>query len=478
MSRRNLLVIMMDELAREGVGCYDGVAQTPNIDALAATGTRFTTAYTPSPICVPARAAFQSGQYVHRNRCWSNAEPYNGSQGGWAHMLREVGYETLSVGKLHYRSTDDENGYDQEIVPLHVKDGIGWAHGILRRQHHTCFDASTYAAGAHAGDDIYTEYDISVRDKSVAWLEQNAAASRDKPWAMFVSFLRPHYPLTCPADYLEMYDPARLPPIRFDGAAKEYRHPVMNAFRSYNDYDDYFTDDQHRNLGRACYFGLCSFVDALVGDVLRALEASGADKNTTIIVTSDHGDLNGHHGMWTKMTMHEESAGIPLILAGAGAPVGICDTQASLIDVHPTALEIAGLEHNDPTRPGRSLYDLAKKPHDPDRVVFSEYHDGGSITGFLMLREGPWKYIAYPGFASQLFNLDDDPFEREDLGLSGAHADVRDRLHRRMTETFGDPDTINQMAFADQAKRIEELGGIDGIMSRGNYDFTPVESTE
>lgn len=475
MSQRNVLVIMMDEISREGVGCYGGAVLTPNMDKIASQGTVFTNAYTPSPICVPARAAFQSGQYVFQNRCWSNAQPYDGRQGGWAHELRNAEYETLSVGKLHYRSGEDDSGYYQEIVPLYVKDGIGWIHGLLRRQNHTCFDASGLAAGAHAGNDMYSDYDISVRDESVAWLKKNAAAGRDKPWAMFVSFLRPHYPLTCPQQFLDLYDPAKLPPIRFDGRETEYRHPVINASRSYNNYDDYFEDDAHRDLGRACYFGLCSFVDDLIGDVLRALEENGADKDTIVVVTSDHGDLNGHHGMWTKMTMHEESAGIPLILAGAGAPAGRRRTAASLIDVHPTALAAAGLEHSDQTRPGRSLLELAAEADDPNRPAFSEYHDGGSITGFLMIRQGPWKYIAYPGFAPQLFNVDDDPHERNDLGLSAEHAPIRQALHNSMCETFGDPDQISDQAFADQAKRIEELGGVDAILKRDNYDFTPVE---
>jgi len=475
---RNFLVIMMDELSRDGVGCYGGTAITPNFDKLAASGVRFDNAYTPSPICVPARAAFQSGQYVFQNRCWTNAQPYTGEQGGWAHRLKAEGHETVSIGKLHYRSTDDDNGYAREIVPLHVRGGLGWVHGLLRRQDHTCFNPASYAADVGAGDDHYTDYDHRVRDEAVAWLRDEGAAKRDKPWAAFVSFLRPHYPLRCPKEWLDLYDPERLPPIRFDGARAEYRHPVLNAFRSYNDYDDYFADDAHRNLARACYFGLCSFVDDLVGDVLRALEASGAAERTAVVLTSDHGDMNGHRGLWTKMVMYEDSAGIPMILAGPGVDAGVSATQASLVDIHQTALDATGvgLTAADKALPGRSLLDLAAAPDDPGRAVFSEYHDGGSITGYMMIREGRWKYVAYAdGFAPQLFDLEDDPDERTDLGLSAAHADIRDHLRARMTAEFGDPQTISDLAFADQAARIEELGGVDGILNMENYDHTPVD---
>ena len=474
---RNLLVIMTDEMSRDGVGCYGGVAKTPNIDKLAAQGTRFDAAYTPSPICVPARAAFQTGRYVFENRCWSNAQPYHGEPEGWAHRLKAAGHETVSIGKLHYRSTEDDNGFSREIVPLHVRNGEGWVFGILRRHDHTNFDNSQYARNIGPGDDSYTEYDLKVRDRTVDWLAREGSADRDKPWALFVSFLRPHYPLTCPKPFYDMYDPNRLPPIRFDGWAKEYRHPVMNGLRHYNDFDDHFPDDNARNIARASYFGLCSFVDSLIGDVMKALQDSGRADDTTVVFTSDHGDMNGHRGLWTKMVMYEDAAGIPMILSGAGAPRGVCRTQASLIDIHQTALQATGLglTYADKVMYGRSLFDLAAAPYDPGRAVFSEFHDGGSITGFMMIREGRWKYVAYAGFAPQLFDLESDPYEREDLGLSGAYADIRAHLHARMCREFGDPEDISRRAFADQDSRIAELGGLDAIYARENFDHTPVE---
>ena len=199
-------------------------------------------------------------------------------------------------------------------------------------------------------------------------------------------------------------------------------------------------------------------------------------QNTNMLFTSDHGELNGHHGLWTKMTMHEESVGIPMILSGVGVPQGVCNTQVSLVDVHQTVLESSGLGESEMDKglPGQSLFQTAQAPDDPDRVVFSEYHDGGSITGFMMLREGRWKYIAYPGFAPQLFDMESDPFETNDLGLTTEHAPIRERLYQRMCQEFADPEVINNNAFADQAERIKELGGIDGIYQRENYDHTPV----
>jgi choline-sulfatase len=479
-SGRNFLVIMVDELTLEGIGAYGGIGQTPVIDRLANRGTRFETAYTPSPVCVPARASFQTGLYAYQSGNWSNAQAYTGAQKGWAHRMKAAGHETVSIGKLHYRAAGEDHGFAREIVPLYVKDGQGWVFGILRRQDHTSYDPSGFANGVKIGDDPYTDYDRTVRDRAVHWLTKEAPSDSDKPWALFVSFLRPHYPLTCPEPFYQLYDPDRLPPIRYSGFKTEFRNPVLNANRTYNNYDDFFTDDRHRNEARACYFGLCSFVDSLIGDVLGALESSGHMDDTVILFTSDHGEMNGHHGLWTKMTMYEEATRIPMILSGPGIPVGVRSTQCSLIDIHQTALTVTGLglSENDHALHGRSLEHLATKPDDPNRIVLSEYHDGGAITGYLMIRDGRWKYICYPGFAAQLFDLEKDPHEANDLGLSNQHADIRTRLHAKLTETFEDPEAISDRAFEHQRQRIEELGGFDGIYSGQNFDHTPVEFIE
>ena len=124
---------MSDEHTRSVLGCYGNrVVQTPNLDRLAAEGTRFTNAYTPSPVCVSARASLATGRWVHDTGAWSSAEPYDGTVAGWGHRLISEGHRVASVGKLHYRQTSDPNGFDEELLPLHVVGGVGWAKGLLR----------------------------------------------------------------------------------------------------------------------------------------------------------------------------------------------------------------------------------------------------------------------------------------------------------------------------------------------------------
>src|SRR5262245_31663087 len=133
MKPANLLVIMSDEHDPRWMGCSgNALMHTPNLDRLAARGLRFTDAYTTCPICVPARAAFAVGKYIHQIGHWDNADPYDGKLPSWHHRLRDQGHRVVSVGKLHFRSTDDDNGFSEEIVPMNVFEGKGDLYGLLR----------------------------------------------------------------------------------------------------------------------------------------------------------------------------------------------------------------------------------------------------------------------------------------------------------------------------------------------------------
>lgn len=471
----NVLVIVSDEHARDLAGCYgDAVAQTPNLDRLAARGTRFTKATTPSPICVPARAALATGRWVHQTRFWSNAQPYDGSIEGWGHRLVENGRRSVSIGKLHYRSAEDDNGFDEEIVPLHVKGGVGWTRGLLGR------DGSPWGAAAHFAEEIgpglcdYNRYDQRVARETVDWLT-NVAPKLDRPWSLYASFVSPHYPLIVPQDFYDLHPLDRLEPPRLNRPEEMPRNPVVRAMRRYMNYDDYF-DDHTRLVAKASYLGLVSFLDHHIGQVLAALEASGQLDDTVVIYTSDHGDCVGNHGIWTKCVMFEESAAIPMIVAGPGVPAGhvVADEQVSLVDVHATVLEASGLGLSDADRtlPSRDLTAIANGARH-GRTVLSEYHDGGSITGMFMVRVGDWKYVAYPGYPPELYDLASDPTEARDLGECADHAEVRAMCAAKLAEIC-DVEAVNAQAFADQDAKIASLGGRDAILASPNFDFTPI----
>ena len=474
MPGQNVLILMSDEHLREAAGCYGGAVHTPNLDKLAARGTRFTQAVTPSPICVPARASVATGRYVHDMGFWSNAQPYDGSVKGWGHRLIDEGHRVVSIGKLHYRSSDDDNGFDQEIIPLHVKDGIGWVRGLLGR------DGSSWGKAAHFAEEIgpglcdYNTYDMRVGQEACHWLKTEAATITERPWVLYVSFVSPHYPLIVPQPYYDLYPLDRLEPPRLNQPNDAPRHPVVQAMRQYMNYDDYF-DDHTRLVAKASYLGLCSFLDDQIGHVLTALEQSGQLDDTVILYTSDHGDLVGNHGLWTKCVMYEESAAIPMLAAGPEIPSGTVNNDpVSLIDVHQTVLEATGvgLAEEDRALPGRSLIGIANGERH-DRTLLSEYHDGGSITGMFMIRNGRWKYTAYPGYPPELYDLASDPFEANDLGESADHTDVRAACDKKLRAVV-DPDAANACCFDDQICLIGELGGREAIMAREDFDQSPV----
>ena len=471
-SPTNILYIMSDEHQAQAMGCAGhDIVQTPNLDALAAMGTRFTAAYTPSPICVPARAALATGRPVHEIGYWCNASPYDGRHQGWGHRLRTAGHPVRSIGKLHYRSETDPTGFDAQVAPMHVVDGVGDVLGAVRDELPVRQRTKALTEGIGAGESGYTRYDRQITEEARRWLGQEAPG-QTKPWVLFVSLVCPHFPLIAPEEFYALYPPGEMPAPRDrpdDGIA---RHAWIEALAGCQIYDRFFTEETRR-VAIAAYYGLCSFLDDNVGKILAGLEASGLGDRTRVIYTSDHGDNLGVRGLWGKSNMYEEAAAVPLILAGPDVPAGReVATPASLIDLHPTFLEGVGLDAVDATRPGRSLWDLAREGDDGDRVAFSEYHAAGAISGAFMIRKGRFKYIHYVGYAPELFDLNADPLERHDLAPDPAHASLRAELEAEL-RALRDPEAVDARAKADQAAIVERHGGRAAVVARGSFVGTP-----
>ena len=179
MQGTNLLFLLSDEHNPTALGCSGHpMVRTPNLDRLAAQGTRFAEAYCPSPICVPSRASLATGRYVHTIRYWDNAHPYDGKIPGWGHRLMDQGHRVTSIGKLHYRDTRDPNGFDEEILPLHVVDGIGDLLGLIRDDLPPRLKNRGYITGAGPGESSYTAYDHQITEASLRWLHDEAPKHR------------------------------------------------------------------------------------------------------------------------------------------------------------------------------------------------------------------------------------------------------------------------------------------------------------
>ena len=234
MKPTNVLFIMSDEHTREILGCYGNqIVKTPNLDALAQRGTQFVNAYTNSPICVPARAGFATGRYIHQTRCWDSAQPYHGQIPSWGHRLIAAGHRVVSIGKLHYRDSRDQNGFIEEILPVHILNGIGWTKGLLRENLPEYPEAADFAREIGPGETTYTHYDRKVCKAACNWLRNEAPAYTDKPWVLFVGLVAPHFPLIAPRSFYELYSSDDIPRPRLSGLEARSMHQAVVAVRNF-----------------------------------------------------------------------------------------------------------------------------------------------------------------------------------------------------------------------------------------------------
>lgn len=471
MSPSNMIVIMSDEHQARAMGCAGHpFVKTPNLDALAARGTRFANAYTPSPICVPARASFATGLYPHQTRLWDNAMPYDGSIPGWGHALQARGVRVESIGKLHYRAEEDPAGFDVEHIPMMVAGGVGMVWASIRKE-----DERIQGSGRMLGDYIgpgnskYTDYDGAVVGRTLRWLAEHARD--DRPWCLYVGLVAPHFPLVVPQEFFDLYPPDGLPPVKRHPNQGHPRHPWVEKQNAFMDSEAKFESPEERLAAISAYYGLCSWLDHNIGEILGALEDAGLTDTTTVVYTSDHGDNVGARGLWGKSNMYEESAAIPMILAGPGVPVGVCETPVSLLDLSVTIARHFGADIGATEGTG-DLSEILAEPTDPDRVVFSEYHAAGAVSGAFMLRKGKWKLIHYVGFPDELFDLVQDPEELDNRAGDPSCAEVLEDLHRELRRIC-DPDATDAMAFRDQAALIEKHGGRDAALRLGAPGATP-----
>ena len=476
MRPRNILVIMSDEHNPKVLGCAGHpVIHTPNLDALAARGTRFSAAYTTSPVCIPARAGFACGKYIHQIGYWDNADAYDGATPSWHHLLREAGHRVASVGKLHFRLVGEDHGFSEEIIPMHIYEGKGDLLGLIRDDMPRRGNSKKMIGMAGPGESTYTLYDKDICSRAQVWLREEAPKAKDKPWVLFVSFVAPHFPLTAPPEHYYRYWDRDLPLPKLYAREQRPSHPYIAEYGRNFNYDDYFEGPGDVKKALSGYFGLVSYLDENIGKVLGALKDSGLAEDTVVMYTSDHGDNLGARGLWGKSTMYEEIAGVPFLLAGPGIPAGrVIDTPVSHVDAFPTLMEIAG-EQMPSGFPGFSLTRISEG-FKPERTVLSEYHGMGSSTGAFAVRVGKWKYVHYAKYGPQLFDLENDPEETMDLAEDPRHAKVLEQC-RTALYRICDPQEVDRRARARQAELIAANGGREAVIQRGDFGFTPAPGT-
>lgn len=257
------------------------------------------------------------------------------------YALQDKGVPVESIGKLHYRAEEDPAGFDVEHIPMMVAGGVGMVWASVRRE-----DERKMGEGRMLGDYIgpgqskYTEYDAAVVERTVQWLGDHADAQ--EPWCLYVGLVAPHFPLVVPKEFYDLYPISSMPDVKLHPAKGHARHPWVEKQNAFMDSEAKFTSPEERLVAMASYYGLCSWLDHNVGQIMKALSAAGLLDKTTVIYGSDHGDNVGARGLWGKSNMYEESAAVPLIMAGPNVAQGVCETPVSLLDVSATIADHFG----------------------------------------------------------------------------------------------------------------------------------------
>lgn len=415
MSRPNIIFIQSDSMDGRVMGCAGHpAAHTPNMDAIAGAGALFATTYCNSPQCCPSRASMWSGRQIHSVGAWNNFKGIETDTPTFQTALDAGGYRTVILGRT---------------------DHLSGSHSLGNRLAIWTRSAGIVSSAKHPPSAVLEEgkstrvrmQDWGRVDEAVAWLRANSRAS-EAPFFMHLGFTQPH-----PGDgfrtsphYLDM-----IPEDRVTLPEKDREiHPAMAYMRATKNCVEEFPDAEIRRMRRH-YFAMIAEVDAMVGELLRAVESMGLIENTYFIYTSDHGEMGMEHGQYLKNALYDPSARVPLVLRGPGVPSGsVVDAPVSLLDVFPTLMDMADLTPPDFLE-GRSLLPLTRggDAGRPDWVL-SQYHANMQNTGSFMLRRGDWKYIAYAGFEPQLFNLREDPGEMRNLAAS--RPEVRKEMDARL----------------------------------------------
>ncbi|MFE6743208.1 sulfatase-like hydrolase/transferase [Streptomyces tubercidicus] len=450
----NVMVIMVDQLRADVLSAYGGqICATPAIDELADSGRVFERAYTSLAVCSPARASLLTGQYPHNHGVLSNEGQLTqgtlkDSPSLLSRQLERLGYDRWYLGKWHLGGGDNlpidcglpghqfpghgEGGYDNSEYLSYLSssglklslDGpnpVGWhSYGTLSSGEET--DISTF-----------------VTDDALAFLNRWSDGDGDDPFFMWVNYWGPHEPYYPAEEWLAQYDGVPIPPwpnYPDDGALRPRVHQLKVPPES-RDAGWSFWEPAVRH-----YFAFLSQIDAQIGRLLAWLEESGAGQDTLVIFVADHGESLGAHGCQDKgHFMYEEIYRIPLIIRCPGLPTGRDDHLVSIVDLHPTVLQLASGEESQPEKvDGRSLLDLlrggpihARTP--PWRTTLgAEFH--GLVTPYTqrMIVDQRHKYVWNMGDLDELYDLDDDPYELSNLINDPASAALCERMRGHLLD--------------------------------------------
>lgn len=474
----NVLWILADQLRFDCLGAHgNALIRTPNLDRLAGASADFHLAFVQSPVCVPSRLTLFTGRYPHSHKNRVNYTPADPQEVLLQQTLKNAGYQTGSVGKLHFFPPTAEHaratGFDHVLLDDGVAATDRFSDYVRWRLAHDPQAAIPYHATVKGASNPFRAV-ISQEFTPTAWTGNESVrllrqlASSPKPFFLHCSFFKPHSPYTVPEPWDSLYNRFEIPlPPRI--TLDEIRRlplPVQKQILRFT--PQYDMDRARLAWIYRSYYASVSMVDHEVGRILEELERSGKAGDTLVVFTTDHGDQLLEHGLVDKNVFFESSVHIPLLmrLPGRIRP-GRIGGLAGLVDVLPTVLDLCGLRVP-PRVQGRSLAGLLSGTRHGQQAtaVFAEniipevitggqrdyfYVPGKGIKGIRhpdakMIRTARWKLNYYPGNAGELYDLAEDPGETRNLYASPAHAAVAAEMKDRLLEWLITSDETDQIA--------------------------------
>ena len=433
----NVLFIISDDLTSTALSCYGNkFCHTPNIDRIAARGTRFTRAYCQGTYCGPSRASFMSGYYPHATGMlgYKSPRPMIGDRAMWAEHFKNNGYHTARVSKIFHMGVPGgiEDGGDGADDPRcwterHNSKGPEWkapGDGETLESNpdgkRPVVGGNTFVVVEADGDDL-----VHSDGRTAAKAVELIGKHKDKPFWLGVGFVRPHVPFVAPRKYYEPFLPYSKNelPHRISWDWNDIPKAGINYKTSFN----MKMDERRQRKAVGGYYASVSYMDAQVGKVLDALEEAGIADKTIVIFTSDHGYHLGEHDFWAKVSLLDESSQVPLIISVPGKKPAVCHSLTELIDLYPTTAKLCGLEV-----PGRLQgKDISPMLDDPKRTVRdAAFSVSGSRRG-LLLRDDNYAYIQYAEDASkgiELYDIRKDPQQFTNL--------AEEKSHRKIVEEY------------------------------------------
>lgn len=441
--RPNVLIILADQLRRQALGCYgDPNVRTPNIDALARRGVKFTAACSTYPVCVPFRFSLMTGQYAHTRLIPALHWRMSPAERTLADEFNQAGYHTLYVGKWHLEGTPPSKGVPRSRQGRWRK----WFGFELRNSH---FDTSVWEDDDPTPRPLGKYQTDGLFDLTIDYLRDDRP--RDQPFCCVLSVEPPHFPYEAPEAYEARWRDREIKVPETFEVADEYEVPASR-------WDADADDTAERKLAQVrTYYAMIENLDDNVGRMMAMLEEQGLGENTVVMLISDHGEMGGAHALPAAMKEYpfEESIAIPLILRdprlpparrGAGVAEPVCTE-----DLFPTICSLAGIAPRD-ALPGSDLTPLAAGEVDAlDREGIliesvQEFRGPGAFFNrpFRGIRTRRWKYTVLAGKGGaapwQLFDLENDPLERRNLIDEPDHAETARGLHAALVGLLRDTD--------------------------------------